>query len=91
MILTFSVDKDQAQQLVDLYNKLTGESRILIKAGKRYRRRDGKISGVIEKSKKDERLYEFEDSNNYCSYTAIGELIAGVSDDWDLIEEVCNS
>jgi hypothetical protein len=88
MILNFSVDKDQAQQLVDLYNRLTGEKKILIEAGKRYRRRDGKISGEIEKSDKDGYPYQFEDSDNYCTYTAIGELIAGVSDNWDLIEEV---
>jgi hypothetical protein len=91
MILTFNVDAEQAKALVECYNVLTGDKKILIQAGKRYRRRDGKISGVIEKSKKDERLYEFEDGNNYCYYTAIGELIAGLSDDWDLIEEVCNS
>lgn len=92
MILTFSVDAEQAKALVECYNVLTGEKKILIEAGKRYRRRDGKISGEIEKSDKDGYPYQFEDSDNYCTYTAIGELIAGASDSWDLIEEVpCNS
>jgi hypothetical protein len=92
MILTFSVDAEQAKALVECYNVLTGEKKIIIEAGKRYRRRDGKVSGKIEKSKKDRYPYEFEDSDNYGTYTAIGELFTGVSDEWDLIEEVpCNS
>lgn len=87
MILTFSVDKDQAQQLVDLYNRLTGEKKILIEAGKRYRRRDGKISGEIVA--KDGDSYKYKDLDNHINYTCLGELYSWRTDEWDLIEEVC--
>ena len=85
MILTFSVDKDQAQQLVDLYNRLTGEKRVLIEAGKRYKRQDGKISGEI--AAYNNNAYEYIDLDNDITYTCLGEFYPGGQDDWDLIEE----
>lgn len=87
MILNFSVDKDQAQQLVDLYNRLTGEKKILIEAGKRYKRLDGKISGEIVAYDGD--VYKYKDLDSNVSYTDLGEFKPGETDDWDLIEEVC--
>ena len=85
MILTFSVDKDQAQPLVDLYNRLTGENKILIEAGKRYRRRDGKISGEIVAYGGE--FFHYQDSDNQVKYTHLGEINKGEQDEWDLIEE----
>jgi hypothetical protein len=90
MILTFSVDAEQAKALVECYNVLTGEKKILIKAGKRYRRRDGKVTGEIIAYNGD--FYRYQDSENQTKYTHLGEFYPGEQDDWDLIEEVpCNS
>lgn len=90
MILTFSVDAEQAKALVECYNVLTGDKKILIEAGKRYRRRDGKISGEIVKYDGD--AYRYEDSDNQVKYTHLGEFRPSETDEWDFIEEVpCNS
>ena len=85
MILTFSVDAEQAKALVECYNILTGEKKILIEAGKRYRRRDGKISGEIVTYDGD--AYKYKDLDSNVKYTELGEYRPGKTDDWDLIEE----
>jgi hypothetical protein len=90
MILTFNVDAEQAKALVECYNVLTGEKRILIEAGKRYRRRDGKVSGEIVDC--NSALYRYKDLDTNVKYTELGEFNRGKQDEWDLIEEVpCNS
>jgi hypothetical protein len=90
MILTFNVDAEQAKALVECYNVLTGEKKILIEAGKRYRRRDGEISGEIVAYDGD--TYKYKDLDSNVKYTELGEYRPGETDDWDLIEEVpCNS
>jgi len=89
MILTFSVDAEQAKALVECYNVLTGEKKLLIEAGKRYRRRDGKISGEIVAYSGD--FYKYKDLDNHINYTCLGEFYPSKQDEWDLIEEVCNS
>jgi len=89
MILTFSVDAEQAKALAECYNVLTGEKKILIEAGKRYRRRDGEISGEIVAYYGE--YYPYKDLATNVKYTKLGEYRPGETDDWDLIEEVCNS
>ena len=57
-----------------------------IEAGKRYVRRDGKISGVIEKGCTDD-LYPFCDDDSGDCYREDGLWLLGEESDEDLISE----